>query len=67
MTKQQPPSPVEALDQLGAIWSPDFDAYASGQIDASQLRCVLCQQAPCNCPAFGTPEYLVLVRRLHGK
>ena len=41
--------PVAALDQLGAKWSPDFDAYASGQLDISQVRCVLCGQAPCAC------------------
>lgn len=41
--------PVGALEELGAVWSPDFDAYASGQLDISQVRCVLCRQAPCAC------------------
>lgn len=41
--------PVDALDQLGAVWSPDFDAYASGQLDISRVRCVLCGKAPCAC------------------
>jgi len=59
--------PRRLLDQLGAAWSPDFGAYASGQIDASQVRCVLCGQAPCDCPPFGTPEYLALVDRVHGR
>jgi hypothetical protein len=59
--------PTEAVEQLGAIWSPDFDAYAAGRLDVSQVRCVLCEQAPCNCPEFGTPEYLALVKRRHGR
>ena len=49
--------PAEILDDLGAIWSPDFDAYASGQLDASQVRCALCTHCPCDCPPFGTAEY----------
>jgi hypothetical protein len=61
------PDPAAALAALGAVWSPDFDAYASGQLDASQVRCVLCGHAPCDCPPFGTPEYLALVDRLHGR
>ena len=59
--------PAGALSQLGAMWSPDFDAYASGQLDASAVRCVLCGHAPCGCPPFGTPEYFALVDRLHGR
>jgi ADP-ribose pyrophosphatase len=61
------PGPVAALAALGAVWSADFGAYASGQIDAAAVRCVLCGQAPCGCPPFGTPEYLALVDRLHGR
>ena len=60
-------TPVEQVDALGAQWSPDFDAYATGRISADQIRCVLCRHAPCACPAFGTPEYLALVDRLHGR
>jgi hypothetical protein len=45
--------------------SPDLDAYASGKLSADQIRCVLCTYAPCQCPEFGTPEYLALVDRLH--
>ena len=59
--------PAAALAALGAVWSPDFDAYASGQLDASAVRCVLCGHAPCDCPPFGTPEYFALVDRLHGR
>ncbi len=59
--------PVGALATLGAVWSPDFATYASGQRDASQVRCVLCGLAPCDCPPFGTPEYFALTDRLHGR
>lgn len=59
--------PVAALDTLGAIWSPDFDAYASGQLPADQVRCVLCLAAPCRCPEFGTPEYFALIDARHGR
>lgn len=37
----------DILDQLGAVWSPDFDAYASGQ--PGPFRCALCGEAPCQC------------------
>lgn len=57
--------PVGALNQLGATWSPDFDAYATGKLDASRLGCVLCELCPCDCPPFGSPEYMALVRKLH--
>ncbi|NAS22506.1 hypothetical protein GT755_12515 [Herbidospora sp. NEAU-GS84] len=53
-------NPIEILAALGAEWSPDFDAYTSGALDASHIRCVLCQMAPCSCPEFGTPEYFAL-------
>lgn len=59
--------PVGALEALGAVWSPDFDAYASGELDASRVRCVLCGLAPCGCPPFGSPEYFALLDRLHGR
>ena len=60
-------NPRKVLDRLGAVWSPDFSAYASGQLDASQARCLLCGHVPCDCPPFGTPGYLALVDRLHGR
>jgi len=59
--------PAAALNQLGTVWSPDFDAYASGQLDASRVRCVLCGYAPCDCPPFGTPGYLALIDARHGR
>jgi hypothetical protein len=57
--------PVAALDSLGAVWPPDFDAYASGGLEAHRVRCVLCRKAPCSCPAFGTAEYFALFDRRH--
>lgn len=59
--------PRAALEQLGALWSPDFDAYARGELDAAAVRCVLCLQAPCVCPPFGSPEYLALADQRHGR
>lgn len=60
-------NPVDAVNALGAVWSDSFDDYATGRIDASQIRCVLCTHVPCACPPFGTPEYMTLVNRLHGR
>ena len=59
--------PAEALRSLGALWSPDFDAYTSGELDASQVRCALCTNCPCDCPPFGTDEYFALIDRRHGR
>ena len=59
-------TPEEQVDALGAVRSPDFDAYAAGRLDVAQVRCVLCGHAPCDCPPFGTPAYLAAVNRLHG-
>ena len=59
--------PEKILSELGALWSPDFDAYASGKLDASQVRCVLCLHCPCDCPPFGTDEYFALIDRRHGR
>ncbi len=47
--------PRAMLDQLGAVWSPDFDAYASGRLGVSQVRCVLCGVAPCQCRQCEAP------------
>jgi hypothetical protein len=44
-------SAMNQLRQLGAKFSPDFDAYASGQTKAP--RCVLCQPEPCSCAPIG--------------
>jgi hypothetical protein len=60
-------NPVRALRSLGAVWSPDFNAYARSQLDVSQVRCVLCGRAPCACPPFGTREYLALIDARHGR
>jgi hypothetical protein len=57
----------EALDALGAVWSDDLDAYASGEMDAAKLHCALCMCAPCRCPEFGTPEYFALLDARHGR
>jgi hypothetical protein len=59
--------PVAVVNSLGAIWSDDFDAYASGELDISQVTCCRCTCRPCRCPAFGTPEYLALVDFRHGR
>ena len=56
-----------AFVMQAALWSPDFDAYATGQIDASQITCVLCLSCPCACPEFGTPEYFALIDKRHGR
>lgn len=47
--KRSGPDPVKILNKLGAQWSPDLDAYASGQLPAHKIRCVLCGCAPCEC------------------
>lgn len=61
----------DALDQFGAVWSPNFDDYATGRIDAAQIECLMCRQVPCGspnpCPAFGTPEYMAALDRIHGR
>jgi hypothetical protein len=62
---RQDKAATETVKALSAVWSPDVDRYAAGQIDAHQVRCVLCAQAPCACPPFGTPEYLALVDQRH--
>ncbi len=59
--------PVDAVNSLGALWSDDFGRYAAGELEVSQVRCVLCKHAPCGCPPFGSPEYLALVDRRHGR
>jgi hypothetical protein len=59
--------PVAAVNELGAIWSDDIGAYATGKIDAAQITCALCMCAPCRCPEFGTPAYFALVDARHGR
>jgi len=57
--------PAANVNPLGAMWSPDFGAYASGQLHASCVGCALCRHAPYDCPPFGTPGYLALVDPRH--
>jgi hypothetical protein len=59
--------PVSVLDDLGAVWSPNFDDYATGKIGAEGIICALCLHCPCDCPPFGTPEYFALIDRRRGK
>jgi hypothetical protein len=56
-----------ALEQLGAVWSPDLDAYASGRLPAHAVRCLLCKLAPCQCPPFGSAGYFALTDAVHGR
>lgn len=59
--------PREALEALGAAYSPDLDAYASGARPASRVRCALCGLAPCACPPFGSAAYFALTDAAHGR
>jgi hypothetical protein len=59
--------PKQILDELGAVWSPNFADYASGRIPASGIICALCQLNPCKCPEFGTDEYFALIDQRHGR
>jgi hypothetical protein len=47
--------PRAALVALGARFSPDLDAYASGRLPLSRVRCVLCGAAPCQCRQCAAP------------
>ena len=47
--------PMGALRALGARVSPDLDAYASGRLPLSRVRCVLCGVAPCQCRQCEAP------------
>lgn len=66
-TDERALDPVAVLNSLGALWSDDFDAYASGKISADKITCVLCVCCPCRCPAFGTPGYFALLDFRHGR
>lgn len=54
---------------MSALFSPDFDAYASGKLPASSCRCVLCGHIAtgCVCPPFGHPAYFALTDFRHGR
>ncbi|GAA1005462.1 hypothetical protein Aple_051040 [Acrocarpospora pleiomorpha] len=58
--------PVTLVNALGAVWSPDLDAYLSGA-DPATIRCALCTLAPCACPPFGTDAYFALIQQRHGR
>ena len=62
--------PRAILDQLGAKFSPDLDAYASGKLPVSGIRCLMCETAPCNCQArglvFGSAAYFARIDEMHG-
>ena len=51
---------------MSALFSPNFDDYASGKIPASEIICVLCCNSPCCCPPFGTDAYFALTDFRHG-
>jgi hypothetical protein len=55
--------------KMSAIFSPDFDAYASGKLPAAQCHCVLCGNVAteCCCPPFGHPAYFALIDFRHGR
>jgi hypothetical protein len=54
------------VNQLGALWTPDFEAYASGELSISSVRCVLCGVVGCLCPDFASADYYELLDRRHG-
>jgi hypothetical protein len=58
---------VEAVNALGAKWSPDMDAWLTGDVELHEMRCALCTKRPCACPEFGTPEYFALIDARHGR
>jgi hypothetical protein len=66
-----PKDPAEILAELGAQWSPDFDAYASGTLPAHLVRCLMCESAPCECQArglvFGSAAYFARLDAMHGR
>jgi len=49
------------------IWPDGFAAYAEGRLDASQVRCALCQHGPCDWPAFGTAGHFAPIDKRHGR
>ena len=63
--------PRGALEALGAAWSPDFDAYASGRLPVERVRCLMCESAPCECQArglvFGSAAYFARMDAMHGR
>lgn len=58
--------PVDAVNALGAVWSPTLDQHIATD-GAVPLLCVLCRISPCACPPFGSDEYLAMFARRHGR
>lgn len=56
-------------DGISVVASEDFNAYASGRKGAHEVRCLMCQKAPCTCKDddFGSPSYMARLRQIHGK
>ncbi|MFI9558630.1 hypothetical protein [Nonomuraea endophytica] len=54
-------------DRGSVLWSPDVERYACGELPVEQVQCALCQDAPCNCPPFGTAAYFALIDSRHGR
>jgi len=55
----KPRTATDVVTALGGIIAAD--------LDSPNPACVLCQTGPCSCPPFGSPEYIALVNRRHGK
>jgi hypothetical protein len=53
------PTAADVVTALGGIIAAD--------LDSPNPTCVLCTHSPCDCPKFGTAEYIALVNRRHGK
>ncbi len=60
-----------ALEQLGTLYSPDLDAYASGRLPVAAVHCLMCESAPCECQArglvFGSAAYFARLDAMHGR
>ena len=71
MSREKLMDPREIMNELGARYSPDIDAYASGQLEVSQVRCLLCEHAPCDCReiglTFGSAAYFDRLDAMHGR
>lgn len=62
---------ARAMQRLGARYSPDFDACASGELEIRQVRCLMCEHAPCDCQqiglTFGSAAYFDRLDAMHGR
>lgn len=57
--------PVEVAPGVSGYVSGDLGDWLDGTVAAP--TCVLCAHQPCDCPEFGTDEYLAAIKKLHGK